>query len=66
MRSEACTTGGVFFKKKNTHCKYGIRYQREVVFVRKTEKRNHNKLQLLILSFVGNRIMVPKDSHPNP
>lgn len=52
---------GVFFKKKNTHCKYIIRYQRESVFVRKIKKGNHNELQILILSFVGNRIMAPKD-----
>lgn len=52
---------GVFFKKKNTHCKYIIRYQREYVSVRKIKKGNHNELQILILSFVGNRIMAPKD-----
>lgn len=54
---------GVFFKKKNTHCKYIIRYQRRYVSVRKTEKANHNELQILILSFVEDRIMAPKDIH---
>lgn len=63
MRSAACTIGGVFFKKKNAHCKHRIRYQREDVLVRKIEKRNHKKLQLLILSFVGDRILAARDIH---